>query len=113
MKRVKMINAMKGIHGLVQIVFYFLPQILLAQDNMFHDVIPRTPNAASLGKFGDIPVSYHTGVPDISIAIYNLKEGALSLPVSISYHSSGIKVNETASWVGLGWSLNAGGMISR
>src|SRR5258706_7234244 len=34
-----------------------------------------TPNAAALGKYGDIPVSYHTGVPDISIPIYTVQEG--------------------------------------
>ncbi|HEY0656582.1 MAG TPA: hypothetical protein VGD65_25790, partial [Chryseosolibacter sp.] len=72
-----------------------------------------TPNAASLGKYGDIPVSYHTGVPEISIPIYTIQEGSLSVPISLSYHSAGIKVSETASWVGLGWSLNAGGMITR
>jgi hypothetical protein len=72
-----------------------------------------TPNAASLGKYGDIPVSYHTGVPEISIPIYTIREGQLSVQISLSYHSSGIKVSETASWVGLGWSLNAGGMITR
>ena len=71
------------------------------------------PNAGSLGKYADIPVSYFTGVPDISIPIYTVEEGPLKLPVSLSYHAGGIKVAETASWVGLGWSLNAGGMISR
>jgi YD repeat-containing protein len=71
------------------------------------------PNAASLGKYGDIPVTYHTGVPEISIPIYTLSEGALNVPISLSYHSSGVKVDETASWVGLGWSLNAGGSITR
>lgn len=88
-------------------------QYASSQDNQFKEPIPRTPNAASLGKYGDIPVSYHTGVPSISIPIYTVVEGELTLPISVSYHSSGIKVNETASWVGLGWSLNAGGMISR
>jgi len=87
--------------------------VISAQDSQFNVEIPRTPTAASLGKYGDIPVSYHTGVPNISIPIYTVQEGNLTLPISFSYHSSGIKINETASWVGLGWTLNAGGMISR
>ncbi|MEJ0034332.1 MAG: hypothetical protein WDO15_30130 [Bacteroidota bacterium] len=76
-------------------------------------VVPPSPNAASLGKYGDIPVGYHTGVPNISIPLYELKEGDVNLPVSLSYHASGVRVAEVASWVGLGWSLNAGGVITR
>ena len=72
-----------------------------------------SPNAASLGKFGDIPVSYHTGIPDIEIPIYTIKSGPLELPVSLSNHASGVKVQEQASWVGSGWCLNAGGVITR
>jgi len=52
--------------------------------------IPPTPNAAAFGKYSDIPVSLHTGVPNISIPIYTIQEGPLSLPISLSYHSSGI-----------------------
>jgi len=77
------------------------------------DVILPAPNAASLGKYGDIPVSYFTGVPSINVPIFTLQEGSLNVPISLSYHASGIKVAETASWVGIGWSLNAGGMITR
>jgi hypothetical protein len=75
-------------------------------------VIPIPPNAASLAKYGDMPVGHYTGVPNIDVPIYVIKSGSLSVPVSISYHAGGIKVEEIASWVGLGWSLNAGGSIS-
>ncbi|MEO1628222.1 MAG: hypothetical protein AAFV25_23940, partial [Bacteroidota bacterium] len=32
---------------------------------------------------------------------------------SLNYHAGGVKVAEMASWVGLGWSLSAGGMVTR
>jgi len=76
-------------------------------------LVPSSPEAASLGKYGDIPIGYHTGVPNISIPLYELKEGDVSLPISLSYHASGIRVAEVASWVGPGWALNAGGVITR
>lgn len=80
--------------------------------NVFNPVYP-SPTASSLGKYADIPVSYHTGVPNISVPLYTINEGDLSLPISLSYHAAGIRVDEISSPIGLGWSLNAGGMISR
>jgi len=77
------------------------------------NVIPPSPNAASLGKYADWPVSFYTGVPQIGIPIYDLKGRSLSVPISLSYHASGIKVGENASSVGLGWALQAGGVITR
>lgn len=71
------------------------------------------PNVASLGKFVDYPVGYYTGAPQISIPLYNLQDGAAKTAISLSYHPSGIRVAELASWVGLGWAINAGGMITR
>lgn len=76
-------------------------------------IIPPAPTAAALGKYGDIPVSTYTGVPSIKIPLYEIKSGNLTLPISLSYHASGIKVEEIASSAGLGWSLNAGGVITR
>ncbi len=76
-------------------------------------VIPPSPNASSLGKFGDWPVSLYSGLPQISVPIYTLKSRSLSVPISLDYHPAGIRVGETASWVGLGWALSAGGVITR
>lgn len=75
-------------------------------------IIPAYPEAQGLRKYGEIPVSTYTGVPDISIPLYTLKAGSLKLPISLSYHASGIAVNQEATWVGLGWNLIAGGSIS-
>jgi hypothetical protein len=86
---------------------------VLSQNNPYNEVSIVSPTAAALGKFGDIPVNNHTGIPQISLPIYTIKEGPLSLPIALSYHAGGLKVLETASWVGMGWALNAGGVISR
>jgi len=77
------------------------------------NIIPPSPNAASLGQYADIPVGYYTGVANISMPLYTIQSGKIELPVSLRYHASGIKVAQEASVVGLGWSLNAGGVITR
>lgn len=76
-------------------------------------IIPNAPNAAALGRYGEIPVAMNTGVPNISVPLFNVQSGALSVPVSLDYHGSGIKVSDKSSTAGLGWSLKAGGSISR
>ncbi|TCD05838.1 hypothetical protein EZ449_15345 [Pedobacter frigidisoli] len=76
-------------------------------------VLAPSPNAASLGKFLELPVGEYTGVPNIGIPMWQIKDGDISLDIGLSYHAGGVKVDDIASWVGTGWSLNAGGMISR
>jgi YD repeat-containing protein len=76
-------------------------------------VIPPSPEASSLGKYGEIPVGFYTGIPTISIPIAELKGRRLSTSIVLGYHASGIKVEEVASRVGLGWSLQASGSITR
>src|SRR6185295_18208370 len=96
------------------LLFTCLWHCVLAQQNIdIPQPIPPSPDAAALGKYGSIPVSLHTGVPDISIPIYTIKTSRLSVPVSLSYHASGIKVTDVATWIGQGWALNAGGVVSR
>lgn len=106
-------NLMKKI--LLTLCCYIIAFFAFAQNQApsLMNVIPPSPTAAALGKYGEIPVSLYTGVPNISIPLYEINEGDIKLPISLSYHASGIKVEEIASNVGLGWSLNAGGVITR
>lgn len=76
-------------------------------------VIPPAPNAATLGKFGEYGVSSYTSALNLSIPIHTLQGRSLSHSVSLSYNGSGTRVKDVPSWVGLGWNLNAGGVISR
>jgi hypothetical protein len=85
----------------------------LSRMNNYHNVIPSSPNAASLGKYGDIPVNLYTGVPSVNIPIFELTDRVINIPISLSYHASGIRMSELPGWVGAGWSLNTGGVISR
>lgn len=76
-------------------------------------ILPPSPTAAALGQYGLIPVDLATGAVNLDIPLYNIKYRELNIPISLSYRSNGVKVDEVASWVGMGWSLNAGGVITR
>jgi hypothetical protein len=98
------------------VIVFLLPKMAISQngaDNPLTKVSIASPGAAAIAKYGDYQVGHQTGTPQISIPIYTLKEGPLSFPVSLSYHASGLKVQEAASSVGAGWSLSAGGVITR
>ncbi|MBQ0739304.1 RHS repeat protein [Aquimarina celericrescens] len=74
---------------------------------------PVTPNAASFLQYGNTLVNHATGVPQISIPLFTIEEDGVSIPISLSYHASGVKVDDLSSVVGLKWTLNAGGGIFR
>lgn len=76
-------------------------------------ILPPSPAVSSLMRYTEFPVSHLTGIPDISFDLYTLTEGKLSIPIKISYHGGGIKVDEQDSNLGLGWTLIVGGAISR
>ncbi|MBT1698471.1 PKD domain-containing protein [Fulvivirgaceae bacterium PWU4] len=81
------------------------------EDNNLYS--PPSPNAYGAIKYASIPVSPYTGTAAVTLPITELKGRKLSLPVTLNYHTAGIKVQDVPGWVGLGWSLNAGGLISR
>ncbi|WP_192822824.1 RHS repeat domain-containing protein [Rufibacter sp. LB8] len=73
---------------------------------------PSSPEMTAMQRYGDVPVSYNTGVPNIQIPLGELALKGFSWPIGLSYHAGGNKVEDFASSVGLGWTLGAGGFIS-
>ena len=78
----------------------FLPQML-------------SPSAYEIGRYGRTPVSYFHGLPNISIPLTEVRAKGFTIPVTLSYHAGGNKPDQHPGWVGLGWSLQAGGSIVR
>ena len=77
------------------------------------DVIPPSPNAASMVKYGDITVNLSAGLPNLSIPLYTATERNITVPISVSYRYSGFRPSEDGGALGRGWALNAGGVITR
>ncbi len=93
--------------------FCFILESLSAQDIMTRLAHVPSPQAADLGLYGEIPVSYFTGRANITVPIHTFSERGVVLDVNLSYDTSGLLMNKLPGWVGPGWTLNAGGCITR
>lgn len=98
-------------------LFYCTLNAYSQNTDIYNDILqkltPQSPQASMMQRFGNYPVDYSTGVPNISVPLYTIKIGDFELPISIAYHASGIRVQDVATPVGLGWALNAGGCITK
>lgn len=77
------------------------------------NIAPMSPTASSIARFGAVPVNTYSGSNNLSIPLMDYKSGSLAGTVSLAYSFNGFKVEEVSGWVGLGWTLKAGGMIGR
>lgn len=70
---------------------------------------------ASKGGVGSnlVNVDAYTGTGSVYVPIYDRSVNGLNVGVGLGYNCKGIRVDETASPVGLGWQLYAGGEITR
>lgn len=86
-------------------------QVILGQYSIkFQD--PKPPEVFQFEKYGNVPTSKYTGRPDVTIPLYTINYGDINIPLNIQYTSNGIRVDEEASEVGLGWYFGTG-MISQ
>ena len=82
---------------------------LLSQESVG---IPPSPSVSSLVTVKKDSVNSSGSIAH-SIPLWKMKLGNNEFPVALTYSSSGIKVEEISSNVGLGWNLSAGGVITR
>lgn len=93
--------------------FLFLHQVS-AQDYKYSSIINiPSPDVSTFNTYGKIPVSLYTGVPEVSIPIYTINYGDISLPIELKYNINNVKPNQFPGVTGLGWNLFAGGSITR
>lgn len=77
------------------------------------DMYPKTPEAAAMSKFVDIPAGNYTGVADFTIPLYTIEFEGEKIPIELRYTTTGVTVGQVATRVGLGWVLNTGPSLSQ
>ncbi|MGB3453871.1 MAG: RHS repeat domain-containing protein [Moheibacter sp.] len=79
----------------------------------FRDLIPNTPNAAEMTQYGKLEIGEYTGTMQHSIPLYEINYKGIRIPITLNYRSNGVNIDKHESSVGIDWSLNAGGVITR
>lgn len=87
--------------------------ILLISNTLFSQNASLTNEIYNFSKLDFSQVDEYTGKASTSINIATIELDDIKIPISIDYLMGGIKINELASPVGLGWYLNAGGRVNK
>lgn len=77
------------------------------------NVISPSPQSTALTKYGDYPMAGYTGLTDITVPLHTVTSRTLSMPISMSFHASGRMANEINGTLGMRWTLNCGGLVTR
>ncbi|WP_421898637.1 PKD domain-containing protein [Marinoscillum sp.] len=96
-------------------VFSVVGLLLFAMNLSAQQVqLPPSHGVSAMGSAPGNEVNLYTGKPQITQPLVTFRTAdGFTLPVYLSYDAGGHKVETIASWVGLGWSLNYGGIIKR
>ncbi|MGE8536699.1 MAG: hypothetical protein ACN6OJ_19155, partial [Chryseobacterium sp.] len=77
------------------------------------NVVPPTPQAEEMTRYGNQPLNEYKGMAQINIPIAEIKEKNIFNKVELNYSKLGVKVNDLPNNVGVSWLLDAGGVITR
>jgi len=107
-------NTMKN-RFLITCLFLFIFSYGYSQEWLTPDqpIVMGSPNAMSLGTFGEFPAALSTGVPSVMVPVYEINYRNIKIPITLSYNINLAKPDIHPGWVGLGFNLDAGGSITR
>ena len=73
------------------------------------------PTAASMSSYANVPVSFQTGVPNISYDLFSIPTNnkKVNIKLALNYHAGGIGTSQWVGDMGQGWSLLGLGAFSR
>ncbi|MCS3533056.1 hypothetical protein [Chryseobacterium sp. JUb7] len=74
----------------------------------------KTPQSYAFEKYGNVPINLYTGTLDLKVPIFSLPtSNGTNIDIFVSYDSSGFLPHKKSDYAGTGWSLLAGGRITR
>jgi hypothetical protein len=94
---------------LLAIVYTAFSQTYGGNDNY----APPSPTAVGFIMQNNTSVDLYTGTVNVNLPIMEIPGRRLKVPIALNYATGGIKVQEVPGWVGSGWNIQAGGMITR
>jgi RHS repeat-associated protein len=77
-------------------------------------IIPPAPTVASLMHFEEVSVDLYSGQPSIGIPLGQVPiSDKLTYSIGIQYNTQAVRIDERSGWLGTGFSMATGGVISR
>lgn len=95
------------------VIFFCVPSISQQDKSYFSELVPPSPDVAQLGQYGATQVGKYTGTANVAVPLHSVDFEGLQIPIALSYQTGGIRVDQEATWAGLGWTLSANAAISR
>lgn len=84
-----------------------------AQISIENQITMPTTQVWNSIKFGQATPNLYNGTISVGVPFYTYKDNDFEVPISYIYSSNGYKPNEKPGSLGLGWTLNVGGCITR
>lgn len=101
-------------HDTIKIIYDTIPGLRTGDSDVsLTPSLPASPQATAFQRFGEYTVNNASGIPDISIPLYELDHHGYKIPIVLRYLPTPLKRGYNYDVTGHGWSLSLGFCVSR